>query len=210
MATYPSGIYTGRTMTNRAGAVYDVAKTKVVYAEDWNLDRAEITAIQTELGTLPKGSFGSVKLRLDDIDSQLAGVGSKFLVSLGTTQSIPSAAVTLLELDTVAFDANSDFDVDLYRFVAPENGYYQFNGSVRLDVAVAAKNGFVSIRKNGSHAAVGYGHTGSTGDVSFSISTLLYLAADDYVDLAVRQDFGVAEDAVANIYSTFLSGFRVK
>lgn len=32
----------------------------------------EIEAIETELGTLPKGTFGSVKLRLDDVDTRIS------------------------------------------------------------------------------------------------------------------------------------------
>lgn len=34
----------------------------------------EIVATQTELGTNPKGSKASVKARLDDVDTQIAGI----------------------------------------------------------------------------------------------------------------------------------------
>jgi hypothetical protein len=69
MATYPSAIYSPVTKTNKAGVVYDAAKTTVVFAEDFNTPHAEIVAIETELGTLPKGSDADVKTRLNRIDA---------------------------------------------------------------------------------------------------------------------------------------------
>jgi hypothetical protein len=76
MADYPAAITSPRVMVNRPGAVYDVLKTKVVYAEDFNKDRAEIVAIETELGTNPKGAFADVAERLDNLPSG----GGDFLV----------------------------------------------------------------------------------------------------------------------------------
>lgn len=67
MAQYPSEIYTPRTMANRPGAVYDVLKTKVIFAEDFNKDRDEIVAIETELGVNPKGAYDDVSARLDSL-----------------------------------------------------------------------------------------------------------------------------------------------
>ena len=46
MADFPDSIYSPRTMVNRTGIVYDALKTKVIYAEDFNNDRAEIVAIE--------------------------------------------------------------------------------------------------------------------------------------------------------------------
>lgn len=67
MADYPAAITTPRTMVNRPGVGYDALKTKVIYAEDFNKDRAEIVAIETELGTNPKGDFADVAERLDNM-----------------------------------------------------------------------------------------------------------------------------------------------
>ena len=50
MSSYPAAIYAPRTMVNRVGVVYDVLKTKVIYAEDLNKDRDELVAIETALG----------------------------------------------------------------------------------------------------------------------------------------------------------------
>jgi len=73
MASYPSSIYSPRTKANRSGIVYDETKETVIFAEDLAKLDAEVVAIETELGTNPKGSNADVKTRLDDIDTAIAG-----------------------------------------------------------------------------------------------------------------------------------------
>lgn len=46
MADFPDAIYNPRTMVNRDGVEYDEERTKDIYAEDFNLDRDEIVAIE--------------------------------------------------------------------------------------------------------------------------------------------------------------------
>lgn len=75
MADFPDSIYAPRTMVNRPGATYDAAKTKKIYAEDFNLDRDEIVAIETILGLNPEGTHTSVVDRLEYIESELGGGG---------------------------------------------------------------------------------------------------------------------------------------
>jgi hypothetical protein len=65
MADYPSGTYSPRTKENKSGVDYDSTKKKVIFAEDISKLDDEVVAIETELGTIPKGSFGSVKLLLE-------------------------------------------------------------------------------------------------------------------------------------------------
>ncbi len=71
MADYPSAINSPRTKANRSGVVYDLTKETVIFAEDIQNDDDEIVAIETELGTLPKGAKANVKTRLDDVDTSL-------------------------------------------------------------------------------------------------------------------------------------------
>ena len=66
MATYPSGIFSPRTRENKSGVVYDAAKKTVIFVEDQNKGDDEVVAVQTELGTIPKGDFASVKARLEN------------------------------------------------------------------------------------------------------------------------------------------------
>jgi len=60
MTSYPGSIYSPREKDNRSGVVYDATKKTVIFAEDIENDDNEIVAIETELGTAPKGTFASV------------------------------------------------------------------------------------------------------------------------------------------------------
>jgi hypothetical protein len=63
---YPASIYSGRTKENKSGVVYNADKKTTLFAEDvTNLDD-EVNAIETELGTNPKGDFDSVKDLISD------------------------------------------------------------------------------------------------------------------------------------------------
>jgi len=61
MAQYPNQIYTPREKENRSGVVYNPNKKSVIFAEDIKALDEEVVAIETELGTNPKGAFASVK-----------------------------------------------------------------------------------------------------------------------------------------------------
>jgi hypothetical protein len=65
MSTFPGAIVSFRTMVNRVGVLYDALKTKVIYAEDFNKERDEIIAIETELGVNPSGAYDTVKAWLE-------------------------------------------------------------------------------------------------------------------------------------------------
>ncbi len=64
MADYPDSVYSPRTRVNKTGVVYDETKEDVLFKEDIDLGDDETVAIETELGTLPKGVFADVKTRL--------------------------------------------------------------------------------------------------------------------------------------------------
>lgn len=74
MATYPSSIASFRSLLNKIGIVYDALKTRIFFAEDANNMAAEIVAIETELGTNPKGAKADVKTRLNDVDTAISNI----------------------------------------------------------------------------------------------------------------------------------------
>jgi hypothetical protein len=61
MAKYPDEIFEPREKEDRAGVVYDPTKKTVIFAEDIKALDDEVKAIETELGTNPRGTFDSVK-----------------------------------------------------------------------------------------------------------------------------------------------------
>ena len=105
MATYPAGIYSPRTKENKSGVEYDADKTTVLFAEDIVYDDNEIVAIETELGTNPKGAKADVAERLDDVDSAIAGKED----ALGFTP-LDSAGDTLLGALNLGENAGLELD----------------------------------------------------------------------------------------------------
>jgi len=65
MASYPDSIFSPRTRENKSGVEYDADKKTVIYVEDVNKGDDETVAIETELGTNPKGVYASVKANLE-------------------------------------------------------------------------------------------------------------------------------------------------
>ena len=61
MAKYPNEIYEPRPKENRSGVTYDPNKKTVIFVEDIKALDDEVKAIETELGTNPRGNFDSVK-----------------------------------------------------------------------------------------------------------------------------------------------------
>lgn len=73
-ATYPGGVYSPRVIQNKSGVIYDENKKTVMFAEDLNKSNDEIVAIETELGTAVKGTFGSLKLRIEDLEQRVTAL----------------------------------------------------------------------------------------------------------------------------------------
>ena len=73
MASYPSSIYSPRDKENKSGVVYDAAKKTVIFVEDVSKLDDEVVAIETELGTNPKGIYATVKAWLEALTSAIAG-----------------------------------------------------------------------------------------------------------------------------------------
>lgn len=64
MADFPASTFAPRTKANKAGVVFDADKHTVLFAEDVSYLDAEVVAIETELGTNPKGAWADVKTQL--------------------------------------------------------------------------------------------------------------------------------------------------
>ena len=101
MATYPGAIYSPRTKENKSGVVYTPANTTTLYAEDVVYDDAEIVAIETELGTNPKGAKADVKTRLNDVDSaigdKLSKTGTGELSAMAAKESLVDDDIFMIE-----------------------------------------------------------------------------------------------------------------
>ena len=75
-ASYPGAVYSPRAVVNKTGITYDPTQTTKLFAEDKTKPDAEIVAIETELGTDPKGSDSDVKARLNRLERKLPRAGT--------------------------------------------------------------------------------------------------------------------------------------
>lgn len=75
-ASYPGAVYSPRAVVNKTGITYDASQLTKLFAEDKTKPDAEIVAIETELGTDPKGSDSDVKTRLNRLERKLPRVGT--------------------------------------------------------------------------------------------------------------------------------------
>ena len=120
-----------------------------------------------------------------------------FGVSLSGNQSIDDTTQTKITFDTVIWDTDNAFDESSdNRFVVPagEGGKYVFSSYVMLD---GTPNGapdtlLTSLFKNNADLAETYHHdtSGNNAETRTQTTWLLELAAADYIELYVYQDFG--------------------
>lgn len=109
MATYPNAIYSPREKENKEGVEYDPTKKTTLFAEDVVKDDDEIVAIETELGTLPKGAKADVKTRLNDVDTLVATktTMAEVLAQADIADAIAKKHTNLFKIKTTTFDLST-------------------------------------------------------------------------------------------------------
>ena len=140
-----------------------------------------------------------------------------FKAFLNATQTgVATGALTKVNVNEVVFDTNWDgtnnssvgFNETNYRYIAPVNGYYQFDGVIRCSgtsLTVAAAYIYV----DGVIAHTGNVIRGS-GVMHPVVSTITYLTAGQYaelygyVEVASGGSFAYASDVATSIFSGFL------
>ena len=111
-----------------------------------------------------------------------------FFAHANGNQTIGTSSYTKVEIDTEIVDTNSKFDVANYRFTPAEVGYYIIGGFVRFDSSTTTADCGIIIYKNGSAY---YKHVeGKSSVTTKHINQVVYLDADDYVELYCYQNGG--------------------
>jgi len=110
---------------------------------------------------------------------------------LGSSQSITTATYTRVNLDTEVFDNQGEFDTTNHKFTATKAGYYLISASLAWDSYVADHEVLLAIYKNGAIIArANQAQTATTNAIIICASQIVYLAANDYVELYARHTFG--------------------
>ena len=134
----------------------------------------------------------------------------KLRAYLSASQSIPSKAETLLQLDAETFDTEATFDPTTHRFTPTKPGYYLILATVTWYPATAGRPYDTRIKKNGITIAYGTQVPAADNTAPRVLAhDLAYLAVDDYIELYVYQGTPVAQNVYGGEDSTFLVIFSV-
>jgi hypothetical protein len=126
-----------------------------------------------------------------------------FSVKKNATQSITAGVYTKVTWQTEVFDTDGKFASD--RFTPTVAGYYQINASIGGASNSASSDVYVFIYKNGTI----YNQGGVT-DMPYgigSVSTVIYLDTDDYVEVYANVD--PTQNIALDEY-TFFSGAGIR
>ena len=116
-------------------------------------------------------------------------------VRMDTSPTFSHNTATKLVLDTEIVDSDGKFDNSTnYRFTPTVAGYYFVH--TQIEFVNTAGQSYIDIRKNGSadNSNIGRGAQGKADDANNentpSLSTIVYLDADDYIESFAAQESG--------------------
>lgn len=171
-------------------------------AAAWHAMRDELIAALVEMGALPKGSFANVKTRLEE-----GGPLSKCRAYRATSnQDIPTGTVVKVQLNAEDYDVQSEFDhVTNYRFTASKAGYYLVNCSIYWAEVTIDKRYYIMLLRNGVEVSRGVINSAVATGFIVNTSDIIYLAADQYLEMNAYHDAGVNREIGLGSYLTFMS-----
>ncbi len=128
-----------------------------------------------------------------------------------STQSIPSLTYTKVQLNAETFDLKSEFDSTTnYRYTATQAGIYRVSAAARI-LAPAVGDGLeVAIYVNGAIHSSGVNNTASTASSNTSMSDLVQLSANDYVEMYVLHSNGAAKNLDFGSNKTYFAIEKIK
>lgn len=140
------------------------------------------------------------------------GFASGCRIHTVTAVSLPTNTDTLIPLDTIAYDDNSEFDTGNNKFVCKVAGTYSIKGSVGVPNMVNGERLQVSIEVNGTkicqHAGVPIAPA-SAWTAIYPLACDYELAVDDEVKLWAYQSGGNTP-ITTGISATYLCISRIK
>lgn len=183
-ASYPGAI---KSFTTKVDGVDDVLAAHI------NDPQLEITAIETELGTDPAGTYTNVKTRLDEMQEPVA---ARYATNAG--QNIPNNTATRVDFEDISYDTHSAVTTGAsWVFTAPSAGYY----NVSFQLVLAASTGWaaseaIEVLSDGTAGtlAVYYSEMNPSGGASTRVTATgsfdCVLAAGGTLWLTLRQVSG--------------------
>lgn len=175
--------------------------------------KADITNFETAVA-------GKLQVKWSNVTEKPSTSSSLFCFrgqsSIDQTPSVVTTATQQVHLNSTAFDDDTVFDTSAYTATIETTGKYQISFSVEVGYTSGTTTGLgarAKLRVNGTNVLEAEEVITSTnGDVTLSNSSLLLLADNDVLDLAV--EFRTGGTTVFSIQgipmTTFLTGYLVK
>mgnify|MGYP001573013473 CR=1 FL=1 len=176
--------------TNTDADVADAVTKKHTQNTDTKLqDGASVDSVTVETGgivNLPKQSASRAYLTT-------------------ASQSINTDTSTKITLNAESYDNQNEFDSTTnYRFTATKAGYYLIIANSCWDSPVTAKRYISAIYKNGAAIVSKTIGTSGTETQDVTIATIIYLAANDYLEFFVNQNSGAADTVYFGADRTYM------
>ena len=132
----------------------------------------------------------------------------KFSVYRNAAWTSGNQTLAKVAFDTKTFDTGTNFDVVTNnRFVAPIAGFYFFSSAVNAGAMVGGHTGTIALYKNGVQAKTGVqAEAYSAVNLNYTVSGLLQLAANDYVEVFCLADGDSGATGAVNVW---FDGFLV-
>lgn len=122
------------------------------------------------------------------------------LVTASNT-AVNHGADTLINYNNVVFDRSGIYDTTNKRYYAKVRGVYHCKASIRLPMGGGANNGRYDMvfRVNGT-PRIGHGcNQTNSNDAGFTITAIMDLGPNDYVDVLVNQNSGANQTSGNNL-----------
>ena len=127
-------------------------------------------------------------------------------VYLNTTQTIPNATFTKIQLNAKNYDAQNEFDSTTnYRFTATKAGVYKISATVDFSTFSDAGAFLLMFYKNGVEVSRKFSRSASTAEYGDTHTDTIYLSAGDYIELWVYQNSGASRNVTYGSNITFMS-----
>ena len=130
---------------------------------------------------------------------------------LGTNQAIPTNTITVVELDNVDFDFQSEFNTSTYRYIATSPGLRLVFGLITYTDITNIKQASICFLKNGVMTlAVNQWQPFAAATWLWPVaSDFIYLSASDYIQLGAWHNKGVDANVLSGSDRTFLGVYTL-
>lgn len=137
----------------------------------------------------------------------------KFTAYLNSAQNLASGGNTNTKIlfDKVEFDTGNNFDaITNHRFTAPVAGFYHIDASIQVTVGATTDTFDISLYKGGSEFRRGQMGPGGAGSITlnqYTLSTIVQLAANDYLEIYGFNSVNATRALTTGSAFTYFQGF---